>query len=64
MLSLLHALHSRFFSLILICFQAKNLHPVDFNGKADPYLVLKCGRKEFNDKVNKQNNILDPVFGR
>ena len=45
-------------------YQANNLHPVDLNGKADPYIVVKCGRKDINDKENRINNQLNPVFGR
>ena len=41
-----------------------DLHPVDVNGMADPYLVVKCGRREINDKENRQNNKLNPIFGK
>ena len=44
--------------------QATDLHPVDLNGKADPYLVLKCGSHKIIDKENKISNQLNPVFGR
>ena len=57
-------LQSKLMSMIHFTPKAKNLNPVDLNGKADPYLVLKLGRKEINDKDNKQFNILNPVFGK
>jgi len=44
--------------------QATDLYPVDLNGKADPYIVLQCGRVKINDKINRQDNQLNPVFGR
>jgi len=47
-----------------ICRQALELHPVDFNGLADPYLVIRCGNQKVNDKENKILNDLNPVFGR
>lgn len=45
-------------------FQCLDLHPADLNGKADPYLVIKLGRKEIVDKDNKKLNTLNPTFGR
>ena len=44
--------------------QALELHPLDFNGLADPYLVIRCGRNKVNDKENKILNDLNPIFGR
>ena len=41
-----------------------DLHPADLNGKADPYIIIKAGRKEISDKQNKKMNTLNPVFGR
>ena len=43
---------------------AKELHPQDLNGKADPYLILRIGNKVFNDKENYKPMQLSPVFGR
>lgn len=43
---------------------AKELHPQDLNGKADPYLVVRIGNKVFNDKENYKPMQLSPVFGR
>ena len=45
--------------------QAVDLHPVDLNGKADPYIIVRWGtKKEKNDKDNKQVNTLNPIFGK
>ena len=44
--------------------QALDLHPMDFNGRADPYLIVKCGRDKVVDKEHKIDNSLNPVFGR
>ncbi len=44
--------------------QAIDLHPMDVNGMADPYLIIQLGKREENDKDNKQNNQLNPVFGK
>ena len=41
-----------------------DLHEMDLNGKADPYLIIKAGSKEINDKENRKNNTLNPVFGK
>ena len=43
---------------------AKDLHPADLNGKADPYLVVKLGSKTINDVENYIPKQLNPVFGR
>ena len=37
---------------------------MDLNGKADPYVILKLGRKEKNDKEHKQFNTLNPTIGK
>lgn len=44
--------------------KATGLHPMDFNGKADPYIVLNLGSRKFSDKENYQSKQLNPVFGR
>lgn len=44
--------------------QALDLHPVDLNGLADPYLHVQLGRRIRNDKDNRQHNTLQPVFGK
>ena len=51
-------------SVCLSMLQATDLHPADFNGKADPYIVLQCGHIRINDKGSRQNNQLNPVFGK
>ena len=43
---------------------AKELHPSDMNGKADPYLVLKLGAKTISDSENYVPKQLNPVFGK
>ncbi|XP_067937439.1 otoferlin-like [Watersipora subatra] len=43
---------------------AKELHPADLNGKADPYLVIKLGSKTINDVENYIPKQLNPVFGK
>lgn len=44
--------------------QASNLHPADPDGKADPYIVLRLGKKEIKDRENYIPKQLNPVFGR
>uniref|UniRef100_A0A672YWL5 C2 domain-containing protein n=1 Tax=Sphaeramia orbicularis TaxID=375764 RepID=A0A672YWL5_9TELE len=43
---------------------AINLHPADPDGKADPYIVLRLGKKEIRDRDNYIPKQLNPVFGR
>lgn len=43
---------------------ASNLHPADPDGKADPYVVLRLGKKEIKDRDNYIPKQLNPVFGR
>ena len=44
--------------------KANDLHPMDMNGKADPYLVLQFGSKKVSDKENYVSKQLNPVFGK
>lgn len=44
--------------------KATDLHPMDLNGKADPYIMLQCGSKKICDKDNYVSKQLNPVFGR
>ena len=44
--------------------KANDLHPMDINGKADPYLVLQLGSKRISDKDNYVSKQLNPVFGK
>ena len=44
--------------------KANDLHPMDINGKADPYLVLHLGSKRISDKENYVSKQLNPVFGK
>ena len=44
--------------------KANDLHPMDINGKADPYLVLVLGNKRTSDKDNYVSKQLNPVFGK
>ncbi|CAK1554752.1 unnamed protein product [Leptosia nina] len=44
--------------------KATDLHPMDFNGKADPYIVLHLGSRKISDKEHYQSKQLNPVFGR
>ena len=44
--------------------KANDLHPMDMNGKADPYLVLQFGSKRISDKDNYVSKQLNPVFGK
>ena len=44
--------------------KANDLHPMDINGKADPYLVLQLGPKRVSDKENYVSKQLNPVFGK
>ena len=48
----------------VVCLQASNLHPADADGKSDPYIVLRLGRKEIKDRENYIPKQLNPVFGR
>ena len=44
--------------------KANDLHPMDINGKADPYLVLQLGSKRTSDKENYVSKQLNPIFGK
>ncbi|XP_050298666.1 otoferlin-like [Anthonomus grandis grandis] len=44
--------------------KANDLHPMDLNGKADPYVVLQLGAKRISDKENYISKQLNPVFGK
>ena len=44
--------------------KATDLHPMDLNGKADPYVVLQLGNKKISDKENYVSKQLNPVFGK
>ena len=44
--------------------KASDLHPMDLNGKADPYVVLQLGNKRISDKENYISKQLNPVFGK
>ena len=44
--------------------KANDLHPMDINGKADPYVVLSVGAKRTSDKDNYISKQLNPVFGK
>ncbi|XP_057656510.1 otoferlin-like isoform X1 [Diorhabda carinulata] len=44
--------------------KAIDLHPMDLNGKADPYIVLQLGSKKISDKDNYVSKQLNPVFGK
>jgi otoferlin len=44
--------------------KATDLHPMDMNGKADPYVVLQLGGKRISDKDNYVSKQLNPVFGK
>jgi otoferlin len=44
--------------------KATDLHPMDLNGKADPYIVLQLGSKKISDKENYVSKQLNPVFGK
>ena len=44
--------------------RAKDLHPEDSNGKADPYIVLNLESDSTSDKDNYVPNQLSPVFTR
>ena len=44
--------------------QANDLHPMDPNGKADPYLKILLGNHVINDKDNYISKQLNPVFGK
>lgn len=44
--------------------KATDLHPMDLNGKADPYVVLQLGGKKISDKENYVSKQLNPVFGK
>ncbi|KAL1517093.1 hypothetical protein ABEB36_000901 [Hypothenemus hampei] len=44
--------------------KANDLHPMDLNGKADPYVVLQLGSKRISDKENYISKQLNPVFGK
>lgn len=44
--------------------RAYDLHPMDLNGKADPYIVVQLGSKKVSDKENYISKQLNPVFGK
>ncbi|XP_064096144.1 otoferlin-like isoform X4 [Macrobrachium nipponense] len=44
--------------------RACDLHPMDLNGKADPYIVMQLGGKKVSDKENYISKQLNPVFGK
>lgn len=44
--------------------KANDLHPMDLNGKADPYIVLQLGSKRISDKDNYISKQLNPIFGK
>ncbi|XP_026688334.1 otoferlin-like [Diaphorina citri] len=44
--------------------RAYGLHPKDKDGKCDPYIVLKTGSVEINDRENYVTNQINPYFGR
>ncbi|XP_032526397.2 otoferlin-like [Danaus plexippus] len=44
--------------------KATDLHPMDLNGKADPYISLQLGSKKISDKENYVSKQLNPVFGK
>lgn len=44
--------------------KATDLHPMDLNGKADPYVLLQLGSKRVSDKENYVSKQLNPVFGK
>ncbi|CAH1371731.1 unnamed protein product, partial [Tenebrio molitor] len=44
--------------------KANDLHPMDLNGKADPYVVIQLGSKRISDKDNYISKQLNPVFGK
>ena len=44
--------------------KANDLHPMDINGKADPYLVLQLGSKRHSDKEKYVSKQLNPIFGK
>lgn len=41
-----------------------SVHPMDLNGKADPYVVLQMGGKRISDKENYVSKQLNPIFGK
>ena len=51
-------------TLIANIYQCRNLPSADSNGKADPYVVIKCGASEaLTDKKERMNN-LNPIWYR
>lgn len=44
--------------------KANDLHPMDLNGKADPYIILQLGSKRISDKEHYISKQLNPVFGK
>lgn len=44
--------------------KATDLHPMDLNGKADPYVLLQVGNKRISNKSNYISKQLNPVFGK
>ena len=44
---------------------AKDLHPADFNGYSDPYLIVRLGKDHvFDDSANSKTKELNPTFGK
>ncbi|CAH1119596.1 unnamed protein product [Phaedon cochleariae] len=44
--------------------KGNDLHPMDMNGKADPYIVLQLGSKRISDKEHYISKQLNPIFGK
>lgn len=44
--------------------KATDLHPMDLNGKADPYVVIQLGSKRISDKDHYISKNLNPVIGK
>lgn len=47
----------------LYVIKAQDLAPKDPNGKADPYIAVKLGKKKLDNRKNYKPNTLCPVFG-
>lgn len=44
--------------------QGINLQPQDPDGKSDPYIKVKIGKRTINDKENYIPSNLNPIFGK
>ena len=44
--------------------QGINLQPQDPDGKSDPYIKVKIGKRTINDKENYIPSSLNPIFGK